>query len=87
MTEDGESGIMVESVSANTSASDAGIKPGDVMLSWNGDSLASSADMMTKLRASKPGDIAKIRILRDGKEITLDVTLKASNAARRPAAD
>ncbi len=87
MTEDGESGIMVESVSANTSASDAGIKPGDVMLSWNGDSLASSADMMTKLRASKPGDIAKIRILRDGKEITLDVTLKASSAARRPAAE
>jgi serine protease Do len=78
---------MVESVSANTSASDAGIKPGDVMLSWNGDSLASSADMMTKLRASKPGDIAKIRILRDGKEITLDVTLKASSAARRPAAE
>ncbi len=85
MTEDGESGILVESVSPNTSAADAGIKPGDVMLSWNGDSLASSADMMTKLRASKPGDIAKIRVLREGKEITIDVTLKASSAPRRPA--
>jgi serine protease Do len=87
MTEDGESGILVESVSPNTSAADGGIKPGDILLSWNGDSLASTADMMTKLRASKPGDIAKIRLLRDGKEMTLDVELKASTAPRRPQND
>jgi hypothetical protein len=87
MTEDGESGILVESVSPNTSAADGGIKPGDILLSWNGESLASTADMMTKLRASKPGDIAKIRLLRDGKEMTLDVELKASTAPRRPQND
>ena len=87
MTEDGESGVMVESVSADTSAADAGIKAGDVMLSWNGDSLGSTADMMAKLRASKPGDIAKIRVLRDGKEVEIDVTLKASSAPRRPQND
>jgi hypothetical protein len=84
---DGESGIVVESVSPGTSAADGGMKPGDVMLSWNGDSLASVQDMMSKLRASKPGDIAKIRILRDGKEIELDVELKASTAPRRPQND
>ena len=87
MTEDGESGVMVESVSADTSAADAGIKAGDVMLSWNGDSLGSTADMMAKLRASKPGDIAKIRVLRDGKEVEIDVMLKASSAPRRPQND
>jgi S1-C subfamily serine protease len=74
-------------VSPGTSAADGGMKPGDVMLSWNGDSLASVQDMMSKLRASKPGDIAKIRILRDGKEIELDVELKASTAPRRPQND
>jgi len=87
MTEDGESGILVESVSPNTSAADAGIKPGDILLSWNGDSLGSTADMMVKLRASKPGDVAKMRILRDGKEMELDVELKASTAPRRPQND
>jgi hypothetical protein len=84
---DGESGILVESVSPNTSAADAGIKPGDIMLSWNGDSLGSVQDMMAKLRASKPGDVAKIRILRDAKEIELNVELKASTAPRRPQDD
>jgi hypothetical protein len=84
---DGESGILVEGVSPNTSAADAGMKPGDIMLSWNGDSLGSVQDMMAKLRASKPGDVAKIRILRDNKEIVLDVELKASTAPRRPQDD
>jgi hypothetical protein len=84
---DGESGILVESVSEGTSAADGGIKAGDVMLSWNGDSLGSVQDMMTKLRASKPGDVAKIRVLRDGKEVELNVTLKASAAPRRPQND
>ncbi|MFN9124345.1 MAG: M28 family peptidase [bacterium] len=84
---DGESGILVESVSPGTSAADGGLKAGDIMLSWNGDSLATVQDMMAKLRASKPGDVAKIRVLRDGKEIELNVELKASTAPRRPQND
>jgi S1-C subfamily serine protease len=39
--------------------------------------------MMAKLRASKPGDVAKIRVLRDSKEIELNVELKASTTPRR----
>jgi S1-C subfamily serine protease len=53
------------------------------MLSWNGDALDSVQDMMAKLRASKPGDVAKIRVLRDSKEIELNVELKASTTPRR----
>jgi hypothetical protein len=87
MTEDGESGILVESVSPNTSAADAGLKPGDILLSWDGVSLGSTADMMVKLRASKPGDVAKMRVLRDGKELEINVELKASTAPRRPQND
>jgi hypothetical protein len=87
MAEDGESGIIVESVSPGTSAADGGIKPGDILLKWNGDSLGSIQDMMAKLRASKPGDVAKLTVFRDGKETVLDVELKASTAPRRPQDD
>jgi hypothetical protein len=41
--------------------------------------------MMTKLRATKPGDVVKMRILRGNAELTIDVQMKASTAARRPA--
>ena len=86
-TEDGESGIKVDSVTDGTSAAEAGIKAGDILLSWNGDSLDSTATMMTKLRASKPGDVAKIKIMRGQQAMEIDVKLKASTAARRPQND
>ena len=77
MTEDGTVGVKVEGVSEGTSAADAGIKEGDVLLSWNGDELASSGVMMEKLRAAKVGDKVEIRLVRDGHEETVTVTLKA----------
>jgi hypothetical protein len=84
LVEEGESGIKVESVSAGTSAADAGIQAGDVLLEWNGDSLDSVGTMMTKLRACKPGDVVKMRVLRGNDELALDVKMKASTAPRRP---
>ena len=87
MGEEGESGIRVESVSAGTSAADAGIQAGDVLLSWDGVSLDDIAAMMTKLRSSKPGEVARMRVLRGDEILEIDVKLKASNAPRRPQDD
>jgi hypothetical protein len=87
LVEEGESGIKVESVSAGTSAADAGIEPGDVLLAWNGESLDSVGTMMTKLRATKPGDVVKMRVLRGNDELELDVKMKASTGQRRPQND
>ncbi|MFM1823875.1 MAG: hypothetical protein RI967_2141 [Planctomycetota bacterium] len=87
MGEEGESGIRIESVSPGTSAADAGIKAGDVLLAWDGTSLDDIAAMMTKLRAAKPGDVAKMKILRGDEILEIDVTLKASSAPQRPQQD
>ncbi|MFM7050638.1 MAG: M28 family peptidase, partial [Planctomycetota bacterium] len=86
-TEDGESGLQVLGVTAGTSAADAGIKVGDILVSWNGASLDDSGVLAQKLREHKPGDVVKIAIVRDGKDMTIDVTLKASAAQRRPQND
>ena len=87
LSEDGDAGVLVESVSAGTSAADAGIKAGDTLLTWNGESLDSTAIMMTKLRAAKAGDVVKVKVLRDGAQIEIDITLKASTTPRRPQND
>ncbi len=71
-------GVVVDAVSPDTSAADAGIKKGDVLVAWNGDSLEGAGAMMSKLRAHKPGDVVKVKIWRDGKEQELEVTLRAS---------
>ncbi len=80
MAEDGATGIKVEGVSEGTSAAEAGIKPGDLLIAWNGEELASTAVMMEKLRACKVGDKVEIRLLRAGQEETVTVTMKAGKA-------
>ena len=78
MGEGDETGVLVEDVSADTSAADAGILKGDVLLSWDGQELTGAADMMSRLREHQPGDQVRILLRRDGKEETVTVTLKAS---------
>ncbi|MBM4099562.1 MAG: M28 family peptidase [Planctomycetes bacterium] len=71
-------GVMVDAVSADTSASDAGIRKDDVLLAWNGEELEGASTMMAKLRSHKPGDVVKLKVWREGKEVELDVTLRAA---------
>ena len=78
MADEGEPGVIVENVSAETSAADAGIRKGDVLLSWDGKELNGAGDMMARLREHQPGDQVRIVLRRDGKEETVIVTLKAS---------
>jgi len=78
MAEDEGPGIKVEAVAAETSAADAGIRPGDTLLSWDGKELATTADMMARLREHQPGDEVLIVLRRDGREETVTVVLKAS---------
>ncbi len=76
-------GVKVEAVSEGTSAAEAGILAGDVILSWDGTLLMGAGDMMSKLRSHEPGDVATLIVVRDGKEQEIKVTLKASGGARR----
>jgi len=71
-------GVKVEGVSPNTSASEGGIQEGDVIVAWGGEDLIDVMDMVARLREHKPGDQVKMVVLRDGKEVELLVTMKAS---------
>ncbi|MDA0802252.1 MAG: M28 family peptidase [Planctomycetota bacterium] len=77
---DSGKGLKVEGVSEGTSAADAGIKEGDVILSWNGDELNGAGDLATFLRKHEVGDVVKLTVERDGTTIEVPVTLKASTA-------
>ena len=71
-------GVLVDGVSAETSAADAGITKGDVLVSWDGEAIETTGAMMTKLRSHKPGDVVKVKLWRDGKDVEVDVTLRAA---------
>jgi serine protease Do len=63
-------GVLVNEVYEHDPAHVAGIKPGDIILSVD-DSPVDSPNQLSRLVARVgPGDNAKIRLLRDGKELT-----------------
>jgi S1-C subfamily serine protease len=49
-----------------------------VLLEWNGEKLEGAGAMMKHLRDHKPGDVVKVKVWRDGAELELPVTLRAS---------
>ena len=75
-TEVDQPGVLLDGVSEGTSAADAGLKAGDIIIAWDGEPIEGGADLMKHLRSAKPGDVVTIRILRDETPQDLPVTLK-----------
>ncbi|MBL8745321.1 MAG: M28 family peptidase [Phycisphaerae bacterium] len=72
-----EPGVMVGDVMENTPAQKAAILKGDRIIRWGGEELADAGAMMQRLRDHKPGDVVEIVVVRDGKEVTIPVTLQS----------
>ncbi len=70
-------GVLIDGVSEGTSAADAGIKKGDILIGWNEQELTDGARLMELLREHKPGDVVNVKIIRGDEQIVLPVTLKA----------
>jgi serine protease Do len=63
-------------VSPNSAASKAGLEPGDVIVAFNGKSVARQEDLVQMVVATKPGTTVPVRIVRDGAQRTVNVTVE-----------
>jgi hypothetical protein len=72
-TSDDEAGVIVKEVLAGSAAADAGLKPGDRLLTIDGRWTDTLADLFDVASSIKPGTTVPVRIKRDGKEIELKV--------------
>jgi len=70
-------GALVNDVTADGAADRAGIKPGDVILSFNGTPVETWNDLPPLVGANPPGTKATVEVSREGKEKTFEVTLDA----------
>ncbi len=70
------SGIYTTDVPKDGGAYAAGIKVGDMITKVNGVAVISGAEMQEQVSRYKPGDKVTVSYLRDGKENTVNVTLK-----------
>lgn len=72
---DGGQGAIITSVQANSPASIAGIKEGDIVLSVDGEPIDGQAALVAAIRDSAPGATVTIEILRDSERLTVMATL------------
>jgi S1-C subfamily serine protease len=72
-----ESGVLVREVIADSPASEAGLKEGDIILSIDGEELASPDDLQRAIGGRKPGAESKLMILRKGKTLEKRIILVA----------
>ena len=75
-------GALVASVEDGSPAARAGVKSGDVILAFDGKNVDSSSTLPLLVGEMKPGQIAKMKIWRDGSERTLSVTVGAAPSAQ-----
>ena len=74
----GEDIVMVYTVAENSSAAEAGICEGDVILSVDGQEVHTVAELLAVRRAHEIGDVVSVKIWRSGAVKTLSVKLRAS---------
>jgi CHAT domain-containing protein len=71
----GDEGIRIIKVYPDTAAAAAGLKPGDIVLSFDGVEYAIWQKLTQAIQAHAPGATVPMRILRDGSELILSATL------------
>jgi S1-C subfamily serine protease len=90
----GVQGVLVQAVQDGTGAAKAGLRGfrrasdgslllGDVIVGVAGKKVASYDDLVSALEKQKIGDTVPVRILRDDRETTIDVTLSSGSSGSR----
>src|SRR5579864_8252380 len=73
------SGALVSQVEPDSPAAKAGLKVGDVITEFNNKKVDSSGQLQGVISAQRPGNKVTLGILRDGKSLSLPVTLEGLN--------
>lgn len=69
-------GVEIMSVSPDGAAYAAGVEAGDVVIQVNGVNVNEANELQEQVAVLSPGDIVELNILRDGRELQKNVTLK-----------
>ena len=72
-------GVYIVEVSKSGAADKAGVKAGDVLTGIDSTRITNTASVQEAVSRFSPGDKAVLTVIRDGKELKLDVTFKGTS--------
>jgi len=75
-------GALINQMASRSDAYNAGLRPGDIIVSFNGRPVDDASAFMRMLADSKVGGIAKLEILRDSRRLEITVPITRSRATR-----
>ncbi|HWB19198.1 MAG TPA: trypsin-like peptidase domain-containing protein [Phycisphaerales bacterium] len=78
---DGAQGVVVANVTSNSPAQVAGVQVNDVITKINAEPFENPTEMINEIAGMLPGTSVKLGILRNGKEMTIPVTLAQRSAS------
>lgn len=68
-------GALINQVLPGSPAEQAGLRRGDILLELNGHAIRNASDLQLRIASTTAGTTVPLKILRDGGEMTLDVTI------------
>jgi serine protease DegQ len=77
-------GVVLKGVQRTGPAGKAGLEPGDVIVTINGQKVTNRRGMLNQIAQLPPGSSANVRVVRGGKEIELPVTVGERPQPRLP---
>lgn len=72
---DAPRGAVIEAVTDDSPAHEAGLRQGDIILSFGGSEIEDLRDLTRAVASTSPEKSADVTVLRKGREMTLDVTV------------
>jgi serine protease Do len=73
--ESGQAGALIAEVTPGSAADEAGIEVDDLVISIDGVQVQGGPDLAAQVRTHRPGTSVEIVLIRDGEQLTFDVTL------------
>jgi serine protease Do len=68
-------GAVITDVTKGSPAEEAGLKPGDVIVKFDGKAIRTAEETLSRIRGKKAGEVAELTVLRKGQ--TLEAAVKA----------
>jgi serine protease Do len=72
---EGRRGALVADVAGESPAAKAGLRTGDIILDYNSEAIEESRELSEKIASARVGTAARLTVLRNGKYISIEVTV------------